>query len=120
MGIEAMFKDCKTGGYNLEGGRANTQRLTNLILLISLAYTASVMKGKLIKMSGWQKYTARLTEAKRKENRHSNFWLGLYGDLWIIGWELLQELIVDMMSLNPHKLPSYQTGLKAIEKIKMA
>ena len=33
MGIEAMFKDCKTGGYNLEGSRANPQRLTNLILL---------------------------------------------------------------------------------------
>ncbi|WP_293134875.1 transposase [Okeania sp. SIO3I5] len=34
MGIEAMFKDCKTGGYNLEGSQANTQRLTNLVLLI--------------------------------------------------------------------------------------
>ncbi|WP_287243067.1 MULTISPECIES: hypothetical protein [unclassified Okeania] len=34
MSIEAMFKDCQTGGYNLEGSRANTQRLTNLTLLI--------------------------------------------------------------------------------------
>jgi hypothetical protein len=33
MGIEAMFKDCKTGGYNLEGSKANVQGLTNLILL---------------------------------------------------------------------------------------
>ena len=40
MGIEAMFKDCKTGRYNLEGSGANTQRLTNLILLIAIAYTA--------------------------------------------------------------------------------
>jgi hypothetical protein len=39
MGIEAMFKDCKTGGYNLEGSQANTQRPTNLILLIAIAYT---------------------------------------------------------------------------------
>ncbi|NEP08171.1 MAG: hypothetical protein F6K34_27415, partial [Okeania sp. SIO4D6] len=38
--IEAMFKDCKTGGYNLEGSQANTQGLTNLILLIAIAYTA--------------------------------------------------------------------------------
>ena len=29
MGIEAMFKDCKTGGYNLEGSKANVQGLTN-------------------------------------------------------------------------------------------
>ena len=36
MGIEAMFKDCKSGGYNLEGSRASTQRLTNLVLLIAI------------------------------------------------------------------------------------
>ena len=27
-GIEAMFRDCKSGGYNLEGSQANPQRLT--------------------------------------------------------------------------------------------
>ena len=37
-GIEAMFRDCKSGGYNLEGSQANAQRLTNLILLIAIAY----------------------------------------------------------------------------------
>ena len=36
-GIEAMFKDCKTGGYNLERSHANNQRLSSLILLIALA-----------------------------------------------------------------------------------
>ena len=35
-GIEAMFRDCKSGGYNLEGSQANPQRLTNLILLIAI------------------------------------------------------------------------------------
>lgn len=57
-GIEAMFKDCKTGGYclgarslapyegagshrNLEGSKANNKRLTSLILLIAIAYTAT-------------------------------------------------------------------------------
>ena len=34
-GIEAMFKDCKSGGYNLEGTKAKTRRLTNIILLIA-------------------------------------------------------------------------------------
>ena len=29
--IEAMFKDCKSGGYNLEGTKANTTRLTNIM-----------------------------------------------------------------------------------------
>ncbi|CCQ63402.1 transposase [Crocosphaera watsonii] len=34
-GIEAMFKDCKTGGYNWEGSKANNKRLNSLILLIA-------------------------------------------------------------------------------------
>ncbi|AFZ38321.1 transposase IS4 family protein (plasmid) [Stanieria cyanosphaera PCC 7437] len=119
MGIEAMFKDCKTGGYNLEGSQANTQRLTNLILLIALAYTTSVLKGKSIKNSGHQKYIARLTEARRTSRRHSNFWLGIYGELWIIAWEFLINVVRDMMNLNRQKMPHYQRGIKAISLIKL-
>ena len=120
MGIEAMFKDCKTGGYNLEGSRANAQRLTNLILLIALAYTASVIKGKSIKSSGFQKYITRLTETQRKSRRHSNFWVGLYGDLWIIAWEFLGDIVREMMHYHRHKLPSYQSGLKVMSLLQMA
>ena len=36
MAIEAMFKDYKTGGYNLESAKANETRLNNLILLTGL------------------------------------------------------------------------------------
>ena len=38
FGIEAMFSDCKTGGYNLEGSKASPERLTRLILLIAFFY----------------------------------------------------------------------------------
>ena len=38
MGIEAMFKDCKSGGYNLEQCQGNEKRLLSLILLIAIAY----------------------------------------------------------------------------------
>ncbi len=116
----AMFKDCKTGGYNLEGSRASTQRLTNLILLIALAYTTSVIQGKSVKKSGFQKYVSRLNEAQRISRRHSNFWVGLYGNLWIIAWEFLVDIVQDMMNLSLHKMPSYQKGLKAISRIQMA
>lgn len=119
MGIEAMFKDCKTGGYNLEGSQANTQRLTNLILIIALAYTSSVLKGKLIKNSGHQKYIARLTERRRVNQRHSNFWIGIYGELWIIAWEFLVDLVQDIMNLNRQKMPNYQRGIKAMNLLKM-
>jgi hypothetical protein len=39
VGIEAMFKDCKTGGYNLESSKASIERLTRLVLLIALLMT---------------------------------------------------------------------------------
>lgn len=118
MGIEAMFKDCKTGGYNLEGTNANNHRLTNLILLIAIAYTMSALKGQLIKNNGIQKYISRLDETKRSSRRHSNFWLGLYGNLWIIAWEFLTNVIQDIMNINRHKLPLYQKGLRAMSMLK--
>jgi hypothetical protein len=33
-GIECMFKDCKSGGYNLEGCHAIESRLYTIVLLI--------------------------------------------------------------------------------------
>jgi hypothetical protein len=45
-GIEAMFKNCKTGGYNLEKIHANNQRLTTLILLIAIAYSCAPPTGQ--------------------------------------------------------------------------
>ncbi len=42
-GIEAMFKDCKTGGYNLEKSYACDDRLKTLILLIALAYSCAIL-----------------------------------------------------------------------------
>lgn len=46
FGIEAMFRDCKTGGYNLEGSQANPERLVRLILLIALAMTSAWLQGQ--------------------------------------------------------------------------
>ena len=46
MGIEVMFKDCKTCGYNLEGSKANVQGLTNLILLLKSLILLHVLQEK--------------------------------------------------------------------------
>ncbi len=43
-GIEAMFRDYKSGGYNLEGSKANIHRLTNLILLIAITKNSLIQK----------------------------------------------------------------------------
>ncbi|MDJ0516285.1 MAG: hypothetical protein QNJ74_08485 [Trichodesmium sp. MO_231.B1] len=119
MGIEAMFKDCKTGGYNLEGSQANVQGLTNLILLIAIAYTTSCYRGKLIKKSGYQNYICRLTEAKRKDKRHSDFWVGMYGYLWTLAGNYLFDIVENIMNLNPQKKPDYRRGLRAMSKLEI-
>ncbi|MDE5123649.1 MAG: transposase, partial [Trichodesmium sp. St19_bin1] len=56
IGIEAMFKDYKTGGYNLESAKANEIRLNNLILLIAISYTISSFQVQKNKNKGVQEY----------------------------------------------------------------
>nr|WP_208099119.1 transposase [Nostoc sp. 106C] len=54
FGIEAMFKDCKTGGYNLEGSKASPDRLVRLIFLIALALTSAWLHGQRTKLQKQQ------------------------------------------------------------------
>ena len=117
-GIEAMFRDYKSGGYNLEGSKANILRLTNLILLIAIAYTSACLKGKSFKNQGHQKYIARLTEAKRESRRHSDFRVGLYGYNWVIAWDFCCSTVEKLMEINRHKLNYYQQGLKVLSVIR--
>jgi hypothetical protein len=81
-GIEAMFKDCKTGGYNLEKSYACDNRLKTLILLIALAYSCAILQGRKFKQRGIKKYIGRLIESRQSQRRHSSFWIGLYGQSW--------------------------------------
>jgi hypothetical protein len=114
MGIEAMFKDCKTGGYNLEKSHANNERLQKLILLIALAYSSAILQGQKIKRMGIQKYVGRLTEPQRSERRHSSFWIGLYGQSWVVGMEFCQDIIAELMRIRRNKLPFFQRGMRAM------
>jgi len=116
-GIEAMFKDCKTGGYNLEGSKASIQRLTNLVLLIAIAYTCASLQGQKIKKLGQQKYINRLKELNRSIQRHSNFWVGLYGQMWIAAMECCTEWLAELMRIRRNKLPFFQRGLRAMSLI---
>ncbi len=49
-----MFKDCKTGGYNLESTHALGQRLISLILLIAIAYSSAILAGRHLQPMGLQ------------------------------------------------------------------
>ncbi len=112
-----MFRDYKSGGYNLEGSQANLVRLTNLILLIAIAYTSACLEGKSFKNRGHQKYITRLTEAQRKYRRHSDFRVGLYGYNWVIAWDFCFLLVEKLMMINRHKINYYQRGLQVLSAL---
>ena len=116
-GIEAMFRDCKSGGYNLEGSQANSHRLTNLILLIAIAYTASCLTGLKIRNTGLTEYINRLKIEDKNRPRHSYFWTGLYGTTWILSMDICWEWVEKLMLTALNKLPFYQKGLTAMKRI---
>lgn len=60
FGIEEMFRNYKSGGYNLESTGVNNERLIALTILITLPYTSSIMSGGKIKKKGVVKYVGRV------------------------------------------------------------
>jgi len=116
-GIEAMFKDCKTGGYNLEGCQASPEKLIALMILIAIAMTSAWLRGKRTQLQGQEKYVCRLSEPGRTRRRHSKFWIGLYGENWLIAHDCCWEWVESMIGLVRNKQPFYKRGLKAIKLI---
>jgi hypothetical protein len=116
-GIEAMFKDCKTGGYNLEKNYACDDRLKTLILLRALAYSCAILQGRKFKQRGIQKYISRLIESRLSQRRHSSFWIGLYGQSWVLGMELCHTTIAELMKIRRNKRTFFHKGLRAMSLI---
>jgi hypothetical protein len=90
-----------------EKSHGHNQRLNSLILLIAIAYTCGILQGKKIKNMGIQKYVGRLTQCSRSIRRHSSFWIGLYGQCWVIGMELTSEIVIELMRIRRNKLPFF-------------
>ena len=113
-----MFRDFKSGGYNLEDTGVRTERLEALILLITIAYTSSILAGEKIENKGKVKYVGRTKEAKRTKRRHSNFYIGLHGREWIESLDYFYQETYVLMSLSPHKKRYYQRGQQAIKLVR--
>jgi hypothetical protein len=79
MGIEEMFRDCKTGGYNLEGSGLRGDRLIKMILLMAIVYTAAIFQGTEIHKKQVQKYVSRQKDQRHKYRRRSMFGSGQDG-----------------------------------------
>lgn len=119
-GIESMFKDCKTGGYNLESSQASQDKLVRLILLIAIAMTAAWLQGEQISNLGKSSYICRPKETERTRKRHTKFWVGLYGHNWIVAFHECQEWVEELVSSVRNKRSFYQRGLNALTQIQQA
>ncbi len=120
FGIEAMFKDCKTGGYNLEGSKASPDKLIRIVLLIALAITIAWLQGERTTVLGKSSYICRPKETGRTKRRHSKFWIGLYGYSWIAAFHECQEWVEELINCVSNKWAFYQRGLRAITLIQEA
>ncbi|WP_250126496.1 IS4 family transposase [Chroococcidiopsis sp. CCMEE 29] len=114
-GIECMFRDCKSGGYNLEGCHAIEVRLSAIVLLIAIAYTSAIIQGIDLRNSKVERYICRPKEPGRIQRRHSNFWVGLYAQPWLNNLHLSVDLVGQWMRSNRNKQLYYQRGLAAID-----
>ncbi len=120
FGIEAMFRDCKTGGYNLEGSKASPARLVRLILLIAISLTSAWLQGQRTQLQRQQPYVCRSPEKGRTRKRHSNFWIGLYGQNWIVAWNECQVWVEELIGSIRNKQAFYRKGLRAMALIQQA
>ena len=118
--MEAMFRDYKSGGYQMEATQANDERFLALVLLVAIAYTVATEQGKRMRQKGLAQYIARVKEPGRVERRHSDFCLGLYGSLWVESMQLWGESAAQLMALKPQKRPFYLRGLRAMSLIQAA
>lgn len=117
FGIEEMFRDFKSGGYNLEDTNVTGKRLISLILLIAIAYSSATFKGQAIKHKGVQSYVGRVQEYGRIQRRHSSFYIGFHGESWVNFRETYVVLVTELMRFTRNKLECYLRGQRAIEHI---
>lgn len=113
MGIEEMFRDCKSGGYNLEGTGLRGNRLNSMILVMSLAYLKSTLQGDEINRHQGQKYVCRPKEAGRIYRRRSTFGVGLDGENWVKNLEQYHQWAAELTSKSPHKRRFDRRGIRA-------
>jgi hypothetical protein len=118
--IEPMFRDFKSGGYNLENCQLKGTRFLAIVLLIAMAYTVTTQQGKQIRHQRVEYYVGRSREPGRPQKRHSDFWIGLYGCLWVQSLNLWSDWAEHLMRLKPQKRRFFLRGLQAMRSIQSA
>ena len=60
-----MFRDYKTGGYNIEGTGLKGERLIKINLLMAIAYISAILQGTKIQKKQVEKYISRSKEPEK-------------------------------------------------------
>ena len=97
MGIEEMFRDCKTGGYNLDGSGLRGERLIKMILLMANVYTRAIFQGTELQKKQVQKYLSRHKDKRQKYRRRNTFGVGLDGEQWV---NYLEQYSLEVKRVN--------------------
>jgi hypothetical protein len=118
MGIEEMFRDCKTGGYNLEGSGLKGDRLIKIILLMALVYSSAIFQGTEIHKKQVQKYVSRRKDKRQKYRRRSIFGIGQDGEEWVNYLDRYSLEVQELMNLTRNKRRFYQHGIRAATLIR--
>ena len=80
--------------------------------MIALAYSCAILQGRKFKLKGIQKYIGRLIESRRSQRRHSSFWIGLYGQLWVVGMEFCHATIAELMKIRRYGADIFSEGFE--------
>ena len=75
MGIEEMFRNSKTGGYNLEGSGLRGDKRIKMILLMAIVYTSAIFQGTEKRKSRYK--NMYLAAPKREKNTEDGVHLAL-------------------------------------------
>jgi len=118
MGIEEMFRDCKTGGYNLEGSGLKGDRLIKIILLMALVYSSAIFQGTEIQKKQVQKYVSRRKDKRQEYRRRSIFGIGQDAEEWANYLDRYSLEVQELMKLNRNKRRFYQQGIRAATLIR--
>ena len=115
FGIEELFRDLKSGGYNLEGTNLGVERLSKLLIITAIAHTSAILQGKELKKKGIQKYIVRPKSSRTSKGRHSSFYIGQHLHLWVGLQQMYEKIIEELMQISRHRLKDYIQGGRAME-----
>lgn len=82
--------------------------------------TSAWLHGHLTKFQKQESYICRKQEKNRTQKRHSNFWIGLYGQNWIVALHGCQTWVEELVGFIGNKQAYYQRGLRAMMLIQQA